>query len=147
VCQKEALEMPTLYKEGVYWLVLLAVTAASYVALMVFLGPIPATGAFGLLGLSGLQPLLYYKRSQTVVWDERDTQIAHRAVIAGYSIFWLAFTLGIMGLWGSYFYSGRETISVNVLPFLVMGGFLVFMTARAVAIVIQYRMQDSTKGE
>jgi hypothetical protein len=139
--------MPTLYKEGVYWLVLLAGTVAVYVALMVFVGPIRATAAFGLLGVAGLQPLLYRKRSQAVVWDERDTQIAHRAVIAGYSIFWLAFTLGIMGLWGGYFYSGQETISVHVLPLLVLGGTFVFMTVRAIAIVIQYRLQDSAKGE
>jgi uncharacterized membrane protein len=139
--------MPTLYKEGVYWLVLLAVTSAAYVALMVFVGPIRATAAFGLLGFAGLQPLLYRKRSQAVVWDERDTQIAHRAVIAGYSIFWLAFTLGIMGLWGVYFCSGQETISVHVLPLLVLGGTFVFMTVRAIAIVIQYRLQDSAKGE
>ena len=147
MCQKEALKMPTLYKEGVYWLVLLAVTAAAYVALMVFVGPIRATAAFSLFGIAGLQPLLYRKHSQAVLWDERDTQIAHRAVIAGYSIFWLAFTFGVMGLWGGYFYSGQETISVQVLPLIVFGGFVVFTTSRAVAIVIQYRLQDAGRGE
>jgi uncharacterized membrane protein len=139
--------MTPLYKEGSYWLVLLAGTAAIYVALTVFIGPRAATGAFGLLGIAGLQPLLYRKRSQAVVWDERDTKIAHTAIIAGYSIFWLVFSLGVMGIWASYFCRGYETISVHVLPHIVMGGFLVFMTARAVAIVIQYRLQDADKGE
>jgi hypothetical protein len=139
--------MPPLYKEGLYWLVLLAATAIVYVALMVFIGPIKAAAAFGLLGLGGLQPLLYRKRSKEVLWDERDTQIAHRSLIAGYSIFWLAFTLGVMSIWASYFCRGYETISIHVLPNIVCGGTLVFFTARAVAIVVQYRLQDAGKGE
>ena len=59
-------------------------------------------GTFGLLGVAGLQPLLYLKRRQAVIWDERDTQISRRAVIASYCIFWLAFTLGTMGVWGVF---------------------------------------------
>ena len=139
--------MTPLYKEGLYWLVLLAGTAVIYVALAVFIGPLAATGAFGLLGIAGFQPLLYRKRSQAVVWDERDTKIAHTALIAGYSIFWLAFTLGVMGIWASYFCRGYETISVNVLPDIVGGGTLVFFTTRAIAIVVLYRLQGADKGE
>jgi len=139
--------MPPLYKEGFYWLVLLAATTIVYVALTVFIGPLPATGAFGLLGIAGLQPLLYRKRSQAVLWDERDTKIAHTALIAGYSIFWLAFTLGTMGIWASYYFRGYETISVHVLPDIVFGGFILFMTTRAIAIVVQYRLQDADKGD
>jgi hypothetical protein len=139
--------MPPLYREGIYWLVLLVVTAGVYVAILVFLGPVAAAGAFGLLGLAGLQPLLYRKRGQAVVWDERDTQIAHRAVIAGYSVFWLAFTLGVMGVWAVLFYGGLSTVSVHLLPLIVLVGTVVFMTARAVAIVVQYRWQDAVKGE
>ena len=68
--------MPPLYKEGFYWLILLAVTTAVYVALMLFIGPIRAQAAFFLFGLSGFLPLVYRKRGQAVVLDERDTQIA-----------------------------------------------------------------------
>jgi hypothetical protein len=157
--------MPSLYKEGVFWLVLLAVTIIIYVALAVFIGPLTATAAFGLLGIAGLQPLLYWRRrtkgdspifadtkigtvpSQAVLWDERDTKIAHTALIAGYSIFWLAFTLGIMGIWGSYYLRGCETISVHVLPGIVFGGTLVFFTTRAITIVVQYRLQNADRGE
>ena len=56
--------MPPLYKEGVYWLVLLAVTVAAYLILAVFIGPVAARGAFGLFGLAGLQPLLYRKQEK-----------------------------------------------------------------------------------
>ncbi|MGO8688466.1 MAG: hypothetical protein ACLQLG_02445 [Thermoguttaceae bacterium] len=140
--------MPPLYKEGLYWLVLLAVTAAVYVVLMIFVGPMRATGAFGLFGLAGLQPLLYRKRRQGVAWDERDTLINYRAVIASYSVFWLFFTAATMGTWAAvYCYGARSTISVHVLPNLMMGGLLVLMTTRAVAIVVQYGLLDTGKGE
>ena len=139
--------MSPLYKEGLYWLILLAVTALAYAILAIFIGPIPAQGAFGLLGIAGLQPLLYRKRRQVVVWDERDTQIAYRAVIAGFSVFWLAFTLGTMGPWTALFFEGQEMISVHVLPAIMMGGWVVFATARAVAIVVQYHLQDAAKGD
>jgi hypothetical protein len=140
--------MQPLYKEGLYWLVLLAVTATAYLVLMIFLGPIPALGVFGLFGLAGLQPLLYRKRPQGVVWDERDTLINYHAMIAGYSVFWLVFTAATMGIWAAvYCYGGHSTISVHVLPLLLMGGLFVLMTTRAVAIVVQYRLQNAGKGE
>jgi len=138
--------MPPLYKEGLYWLLLLAVTTVTYGVLALFLGPVPAQGAFGLFGLAGLQPLLYRKRQRTVVWDERDTLINYRAVLAGYSVFWLVFTLGVMGLWAALLFRGQPTVSVHVLPGLVMVGCMVFMTTRAVAIVVQYRLQGAGKG-
>ena len=56
--------MTPLYKEGLYWLILLAVTALAYAVAAIFIGPIPAMGTFGLLGMAGLQPLLYRKRRQ-----------------------------------------------------------------------------------
>ena len=138
--------MPPLYKEAFYWFVLLALTAAAYVILMIFLGPIRAMGAFGLLGLAGLQPLLYRKRRQAVVWDERDTLIHYRAVLAGYSVFWLVFTLAPMSIWAATCYEGHSMISVHVLPLIVMGGSIVVMTTRAVAIVVQYRLAKCKQG-
>jgi alpha-beta hydrolase superfamily lysophospholipase len=139
--------MPPLYKESVYWLVLLALTGAVYLALAIFLGPRPALGAFGLLGLAGFQPLLYCKRGKAVLWDERDALINYRAVLAAYASSWLVFTLGGMGLWAAeYSFAGRSTISVHVLPVLVMAGFLVVATVRAIAIVVQYRLQNAGKG-
>jgi len=51
-----------------------------------------------------------------------------------------------MAIWASYYFRGYETISVHVLPNIVLGSFVLFMTARAVAIVVQYRLQDAGKG-
>jgi hypothetical protein len=140
--------MPPLYKEGIYWLVLLALVAAAYLVLMIFIGPIRAMGAFGLFGLAGLQPLLYRKHGKAVVWDERDTLINYRAIIAGYGVLWLVFTLVPMSVWAFvYSFEGHSMISVQILPNLVMGGFIVIATTRAVAIVVQYRLQNPGKGE
>lgn len=140
--------MPPLYKEGVYWLVLLAATVALYAVLAAFMGPVAALGAFGLLGLAGLQPLVYRKPRDAVAWDERDTLINYRAAIAGYSVSWLVFTLAPMGVWAAvHFYQGATTVSVDVLPALVMGGFIVMMTTRAIAIVVQYRRQNAGAGQ
>jgi hypothetical protein len=139
--------MTPLYKEGLFWLILLAVTALAYMILALFIGPIRAFGACGLLGLGGLLPLVYRKQGQTVVLDERDQQIAIGALIAGYSIFWLAFTLGTMGLWTALCYEGQATVSVDLLPQIVGGGGILFFTARAVAILVQYRLQDADKGK
>jgi hypothetical protein len=140
--------MPPLYKEGLYWLILLAITAAAYGVLAIFLGPIRACGAFGLFGLAGFQPLLYRKRGKTVVWDERDTRIFFYANNVGFGTVWLVFTSLLMGVWFAvYSYGGHSTISVHVLPNLLMIGFIVAMTARAVAIVVLYHNQDADKGK
>jgi hypothetical protein len=139
--------MPPLYKEGLYWLILLALTAAVYGVLAIFLGPTAACGAFGLLGLAGLQPLLYRKRGKTVVWDERDTRIHYYANNVAFGTVWLVFTSLLMGVWITvYGYGGHSTISVHILPNLLMIGSIVVWTARAVAIVVQYRLQDAGKG-
>lgn len=140
--------MPPLYKEGVYWLVLLAVTAAAYVVLATVSGPVRAFAACGLFGLAGLQPLLYRKRGQKIVWDERDTLINQRAVIVAYSVFWLVFTFVPMGTWAlTFYYAKQSQISVHLLPAFVMLGFVVMVTARAIAIVVQYRRQNAGKEE
>jgi hypothetical protein len=139
--------MPPLYKEGLCWLVLLAVTTACYFALCPLLGAQAATGAFGLLGVGGFFPLLYRKRRQAIALDERDRQIASRAQLAGYSVFWPIFVLGTMAIWEIARYNGQSTISIEVLPGIVFGGFLVFITARALAIVIQYHRQNAAKED
>ena len=139
--------MTPLCKEALYWLILLAVTVAAYAVLAMLIGPGRACGAFGLFGLGGLLPLVYRKHGQAVALDERDQQIGIRALVAGYSIFWLYFTLGIMGLWAALCYEGRATVSVHLLPQIVCGGGILFFTARAVAILVQYRLQAAEKGD
>jgi hypothetical protein len=140
--------MTPLYKEGLYWLSLLAVTAVLYGVLVLFIGPARACGAFGLMGLFGLSPLFYRKRGQNVVMDERDTQIALGAAVAGFSACWLVFTLANMGVWSVVFgLEGQSTVSVHVLPNILWICFIVVMTARASFILVAYHLQDAGKGE
>jgi len=141
--------MPPLYKEAVLWLVLLLVTAAIYVAVAAFLGPLPATGTFGLLGLFGFLHLLpYRKKGKEVIWDERDTRIFDYANKVAFGTVWLSFTFLLVGVWTVvYGYEGHSTVSIHFLPNILMIGLIVVMTARAVAIVVQYRLQETDKGE
>ena len=53
-----------------------------------------------------------------------------------------------MGVWFVvYGYEGHSTVSVHLLPNILGIGFIVVMTARAVAIVVQYRRQETDKRE
>ena len=140
--------MPPLYKEGLYWLVLLARHGGS------LRGPDDLRRAdAGDGSVRAVRPgrpsaAPVSQAAQGVAWDERDTLINYRAVIASYSVFWLFFTAATMGTWAAvYCYGAHSTISVHVLPNLMMGGLLVLMTTRAVAIVVQYGLLDTGKGE
>ena len=53
-----------------------------------------------------------------MILDERDTQIAYRAALAGYSIFWLFFTLGIVGLWAASSSKERQPFRFRFCPTL-----------------------------
>ncbi len=140
--------MTPLYKEGLYWIILLAVTAALYGVLAIFIGPAAACGAFGLFGLFGLSPLLYRKRGQNVVMDERDRQIELRAAQAGFGACWGVFTLANMGVWSVVFgLEGQSTVSVHVLPNILFICIIVVMTARASVILVTYHLQNAGKGE
>ncbi len=47
-------------------------------------------------GLAGIQPLLHRKHGRAVAWDNtRDTLIVYRDVLAGFSVIWLVFALGL----------------------------------------------------
>jgi hypothetical protein len=71
--------------------------------------------------------------------DERDQFVGLRAVLAGYSIFWVCFVAACMTTWGVLRYCKyQDTVSVDVLPLLVGGGMIVFMVSQSVAILIQY---------
>jgi len=74
-----------------------------------------------------------------VLVDERDQLVNLRAVLAGYSVFWICFVAACMITWGVFRYGKyQETVSVDVLPMLVGGGMIVLFVSRSVAILVQY---------
>ena len=71
-------------KSSIYILSVCVLAAIGYVILLPFVGPLAATGSFGLLGFIGFQPLFFRKsrgESEEVLLDERDQGIARRSAL------------------------------------------------------------------
>ena len=128
--------MTPLYKEALYWLILSAATVLAYVMLAMFIGTGGACGAFGLLGLAGFLPLVYRKRGKAVILDERDTLDRPPCCwpatpSSGYSSRWVSPAFGPRS-----FSAERQPFRFTSFPILFTCGLVVFMTARAVAILV-----------
>ena len=106
-----------------------------YVALVPFLGPMAATGAFGLYGINGIAPLIGRKERA----DERDKSIARRATLGGAMASYMAFILGCMGTWFVAFVClGKEQVLVHLLGTITFVGGIVFYFVRSVVVLLLY---------
>jgi membrane protein YdbS with pleckstrin-like domain len=93
-------------------------------------------GFMGLLGLLGLIPILFRKDRDKVQCDERDMMIQRNAGLAAYATFWVLFVAATMIPW---FVKGPGgTITVNYLPWMVLGGFCAVMLVQALVTLQQY---------
>lgn len=128
-------------KEAWFHLILVAICALLYGAAAWWLGYMPALGVFGLLGLAGLTPLFYLRRRRGERFcpgDERDKMIALSATAGGFAIFWVTFVVACMTIWWIV-RSHSQTVSVNILPLIVLGGWIIFWISRATFILLLYR--------
>ena len=123
--------------------ILIALTlSAIAVSALYFVVDLPIRRAFGgfgfmgITGLMGLSPLLYKKERGKVSFDERDELINYRAVLAAYSVFWLVFTAACMIPWSIIGPSG--SISVNVLPIMLLGIGITLALVHSLMILVQY---------
>jgi hypothetical protein len=83
------------------------------------------------------------KRTGTTKFDERDQLILIRATLVAYVVLWLYFIAACIYAWLS---SGSErSISVNVMPMVIVGGIVVFLVVQSLATLIQYGREG--KGE
>ncbi len=128
------------------WFVLgvFAVALTGFLVLTPLLGA-GAWGAFGLLGFWGLPPLWLYARrhSEEVRMDERDTLIAQKATLAGGMSSYMVFVLACMITWFVRMFRGDQmfrdrTISIHVLPLIVLCGAIALVVVRAVTILVLY---------
>ena len=83
------------------------------------------------------------KGKRKTEFDERDQLILIRATLAAYVVLWLYFIAACIYAWLSA--SPKHTISVNVMPMVIVGGIAVFLVAQSIATLIQYGR--SGKGE
>jgi hypothetical protein len=97
---------------------------------------LPAGGMFGVCGLWGIVDYICNRRKL----DERETLINQRAMTLSMQIFWLVFVLSCMGVWAYFSYILHQTtVPVGFFPLLVMLGWIVFMVAQSIAILVQYK--------
>lgn len=128
---------------------LLSGTAAAVLALVAFLAERPLRGALGglgfigTIGFTGLSPFLFRKAKGQVEFDERDQFYNMRAWFLGFCASYLLFVIVCMTTW--FIRGPKGTISVNVLPLTVMGGFMALMLVHSLAILGQYGWRE--KGE
>jgi hypothetical protein len=128
-------------QQKVAWfnLAVLSTAVLTCIVLIPLIGLPAALGAFGICGLCGFVPLFYRRRSNGVLLDERDQFILRKANLAGLWTFWELFVAACMITWGVIRYvKHQETVPVDVLPILVLGGWLSFMFTQSIATLIQY---------
>ena len=109
--------------------------------LVPLLGFQSAWAALGLMGISGLSPILFRKEKKDgeVQYDERDRAILHKATTAGGMSSYLVFVALCMIPWFVFRWQGIEEISIEYLPFAVICGCITLFVVRAATIIVLYR--------
>ena len=112
-----------------------------YCLLTSLVGPSRAMAAWSLTGLSGFTPLFYRRagKSGQVVLDERDQLVQLRAHLATLLVVWLCLVFGCMSTWAVFRYvKHQDTVSVDVLPLVVVVGGVIYLVTMSIAILAQY---------
>lgn len=128
--------MTTLQKYAWYNLVVIALTLSAIGVLIPLAGK-GALGGFGFLGLLGLGPLFFRKRSGQVVMDERDQSIANLSWNFAFAIFWV---LAVMfaALISASVYGSEGAVPVWIVQSSVFVGMIVIYAMSSIAILVQY---------
>ena len=127
-------------KQSVLIVLAFAVSVILFLLLIPLAGVKPALGAFGVVGIGGLGPLLFRKKRRPgqVTWDERDQMISRRATLSGAMLSYMTFVAGCMVPWFMRMQTGTEVISIHVLPWIAGAGGIVFFVSRAISLLILY---------
>ena len=126
-------------KHAWFNLAVLAITAAAFFVLFLFVGMQERSfAAFGLLGLLGFSQFFYLprKRDSQIVADERDQSIQLRTMLTAYTVFWVVFVGGSVAVWAIYRSEGF--IPVYILPIFPLVGFMILTLVQSVMTLVQY---------
>ena len=85
------------------------------------------------------------KTTGTTGFDERDQLILIRATLSAYVVLWLYFIAACIYAWLSA--APERSISVNIMPLVIVGGIAVFLIAQSIATLIQYGRGGKDGGE
>ena len=128
------------------WLVIWTFAAglAIFAVLALVTGQVwPSLGGFGIVGVSGLGPIIFRKpKGDVVEVDERDKAICRKATLGGAMISYGTFILVCMATWKVYRWQGREVISIHALPLIVFAGGTAMYLARSITLLVLYGRED-----
>jgi len=136
-----------------FTLVMLALAVAMSVAafsMAYFILDLPARraacgfGFIGIMGFSGLAPLLFRKDKQKVKLDVRDLLIKRKAMLAAYWSFWPLFVLAAMA---PFFVLGPDgKVGVLYLAWMVFGGMFYVTLIQAIVTLQEYGWKNKEKN-
>ena len=114
-------------------------TIAAYGAFLAFLGHGPATASvFALLALTAL-PAFSRRRFQGRTFDEREREIANKAIRAGFSAFWLAFIGLILAIGFVKGWDTTLTVPVWTLAEALWWATILILGVQALTTIVLYR--------
>jgi hypothetical protein len=128
--------MSPMQKFAWFNLAVIALTLIVVFSLLPFMG-YRAMGGLGCLGLSGLVPLVFRKKTGQVLTDERDQLINARSWILAYALFWVAFVLTAVVATAAV-YGQDGSVPVSVIQLSVAWCFMFVNAVASVAILVQY---------
>ncbi len=123
-----------------WWTIgVVAITIVAYAALLAFRGHGPVIDSvFALLALTAL-PASSRRHFQRRTLDEREREIASKAVRAGFSAFWVAFIVLILGIGFIKGWGATLTVPVWTLAEAVYLAVTLVLGVQAVTTIVLYR--------
>jgi len=124
-------------EKGAWWtLGVVVLTIAAYGAFLAFLGHGPRIGGvFALLALTALPAFRCVGRAL----DERERDIAHKALLTAFRAFWLAFVALIVGIVQTKGWLTTLTVPAWTLSELLMWAATLVLGVQALTTILLYR--------
>jgi len=125
------------FEKRAWWNLCVAVGAVVLFAVLwiVTRNPAGSTGAFGILGLSGMP----FFRLRPPTSDERDREIDRRSTITAMSSVWILMVIGAVGSGVALGWESQVKVPVWAFSEVIWGGWIVILTAKSAASIRMYR--------
>ena len=131
--------MTALQKDSIYCIILSLISFVLFFFLLIITGNKieVACSAFAVFGLYGLGPIIFYKKSNKILVDERDLEISRKAGSFAFGMFWVVFVLVTTII--TFIKGFESSIPVSFLFLFVWAGAIAISLGRAIIILMMYR--------